>query len=187
MTLAHYWESIHGFFDYGNTTFYKKIVDQTPGPAHFVEIGSWKGRSASYMAVEIANSKKLIRFDCVDTWSGSEEHQEGNVCEDPDVVNGTLLDTFLNNMKPVAGYFTAIQRPSLEAAQLYPDNSLDFVFIDAAHDYENVRADILAWYPKVKPGGIISGHDFHHPPVVQAVTEIFPDISVMHYCWYVAK
>jgi predicted O-methyltransferase YrrM len=49
---------------------------------------------------------------------------------------------------------------SLEAAALIPDGSLDLVFIDAAHDYPSVRADIDAWRPKVRAGGVLSGHDY---------------------------
>jgi hypothetical protein len=43
------------------------------------------------------------------------------------------------------------------------------------HDYENVKADILAWKPKVKPGGIMAGHDYgpHAPGVIKAVNEVF--------------
>ena len=37
---------------------------------------------------------------------------------------------------------------------------MDFVFLDAAHDYENVKEDILSWYPKVKVGGWLTGHDY---------------------------
>lgn len=47
-----------------------------------------------------------------------------------------------------------------EAAQLLPDLSLDFVYIDARHDFESVYNDLLTWTPKVKPGGIIAGHDY---------------------------
>jgi len=47
------------------------------------------------------------------------------------------------------------------------------VYIDAAHDYENVKKDILVWLPKVKQGGIIAGHDVIIGGVKQAVVEIF--------------
>jgi uncharacterized Rossmann fold enzyme len=73
-----------------------------------------------------------------------------------------------------------IRDDSLRAAAVVPDQSLDFVFIDADHSYEACRADILAWLPKIKPGGFISGHDYENPDfpawgVKQAVTEIFGD------------
>ena len=42
------------------------------------------------------------------------------------------------------------------------NGSLDLVFVDAAHDYANVKADVLAYWPKLKPEGVISGHDFSH-------------------------
>ena len=70
------------------------MFDKFTGPAHFVEVGSYKGRSTSFMAVEIANSGKQIKFDCVDTWEGSPEHQEGGDIEDLDVVNVTMFDVF---------------------------------------------------------------------------------------------
>jgi hypothetical protein len=46
------------------------------------------------------------------------------------------------------------------------------VFIDADHTYESITSDIQSWLPKVKVGGIISGHDYNHPPVKQAVHEL---------------
>jgi predicted O-methyltransferase YrrM len=49
---------------------------------------------------------------------------------------------------------------SVEVAKTIPDGSLDFVFIDANHAYEYVVADIAAWAPKVRKGGIVYGHDF---------------------------
>ena len=38
---------------------------------------------------------------------------------------------------------------------------MSFVYIDALHDYDSVKADIAAWWPQVKPGGVLAGHDFH--------------------------
>jgi len=52
------------------------------------------------------------------------------------------------------------------------DGSLDFVYIDGAHDFDNAIQDIIGWSKKVKKGGIVSGHDyfrFHQCGVVPAV------------------
>jgi uncharacterized Rossmann fold enzyme len=78
---------------------------------------------------------------------------------------------------------------SVPAAAHIPDASLDFVFIDADHTYEAVRADVLAWLPKVKPTGFIAGHDYENPGypewgVKQAVEEILGSVEVgANYCW----
>ena len=53
-----------------------------------------------------------------------------------------------------------VLKPSAEASEDFLDNSLDFVFIDANHHYEFVVEDIAKWSAKIKPGGIISGHDY---------------------------
>lgn len=55
-----------------------------------------------------------------------------------------------------------IHRTSLEAALDFPDGELDFVYIDADHSLPFVYADLFLWYPKVKRGGWIAGHDFNH-------------------------
>ncbi len=70
-----------------------------------------------------------------------------------------------------------IKEFSLKAAELLPDKSLDMVFIDADHTYNAVRDDIAAWLPKIRIGGIISGHDFglRFIGVVMAVHEAFKD------------
>ena len=69
-----------------------------------------------------------------------------------------------------------IKLPSVQAADKFAEESLDFVFIDANHSYEAVKEDIEAWTPKVKPGGIVSGHDYYltrhgNYGVIEAVNE----------------
>lgn len=69
-----------------------------------------------------------------------------------------------------------VKEYSVAAASMVEDASLDFVYIDGAHDYDNVKADIAAWEPKVRVGGIIAGDDFYDFPtgrggVMQAATE----------------
>jgi predicted O-methyltransferase YrrM len=65
---------------------------------------------------------------------------------------------------------------SISLAETIPDESLDFVFIDADHSYQAVKKDIEAWFPKVKKGGIVSGHDYYQSRsgqlgVIKAVDE----------------
>lgn len=62
---------------------------------------------------------------------------------------------------------------SWDMASFVDDNSLDFVFVDASHDYESVKKDLEAWTPKVKPGGVMCGHDIHSEGVKSAVEEKF--------------
>jgi hypothetical protein len=161
---------------------YKAIVAKFPSGSHFVEIGSWKGKSTSFMAVEIANSNKNIKFDCVDTWHGSPEH--GDTYRDNDI----LYNLFLSNMDNFKDYYNPIRMTSLEASKLYENESLDFVFIDACHSYNCVKEDIQHWLPKVKKNGVLAGHDYTmigHPDVVRAVNDIFGEnnIKAEYDCW----
>ncbi|NIV94693.1 hypothetical protein GWN42_18370 [candidate division KSB1 bacterium] len=69
-----------------------------------------------------------------------------------------------------------IMASSENAALKVPDESLDFVFIDADHSYEHCLQDNQLWYPKVRSGGLVCGHDYHtrrFPGVVQAVDEFY--------------
>lgn len=183
--MDHFYQTIDGWFDFED--IYRRMVMAAPAEAHFVEVGAFLGKSTSFMAVEISNSRKDIRFDVVDTWEGSVEHKEGAEHERKTVLEGTLFDSFKRNMKPVAHIITPVRAPSLEAAKRYRNHSLDFVFLDAAHDYENVKADIIAWRPTVKSGGYLGGHDYQllFPGVMQAVQEEFPQFETSGFTWLV--
>jgi hypothetical protein len=178
--MQHFYETIPGWFDFDD--IYNALVNNAVDGAHFVEVGSWKGRSAAYMCVEIANSNKKIKFDCVDIWNGA--GQPGEYDSDQSVIDQSLYLDFISNMKPVEHFYTAVREWSDQAALLYQDRSLDFVFIDAGHSYENVAADIKAWLPKLKQGGYLGGHDYTHAPgVFRAVNENFKNFSVIKNSW----
>lgn len=168
------------WFSYPN--LYSLVVRDATNGSKFVEVGSRKGKSSSFMCVEIANSMKRIEFYCVDTWEGSAEHQETNAADLPE-----LYKLFLRNMEPVQNYYVPLRMTSLDASLQFEDKSLDFVFIDAAHDYASVLLDIDAWMPKVKPGGILAGHDYtpSWPGVVKAVNERFKHVVCAEDCWAV--
>lgn len=187
MKQQHIYQNIQGWFNFPE--LYQNIVSTFNDNSHFVEIGTWLGQSASFMAAEIINSGKKIKFDCIDTWQGSAEHQGNN-----EIQNNTLFESFLKNINPVKHIINPIRASSLEAVKTYKDLSLDFVFIDAAHDYENVIQDIRAWYPKVKKGGILAGHDYHPnwSGVIQAVNTFLTEQKLnlninSETCWGIVK
>ncbi|KAH3766052.1 WD repeat domain 60 [Pelomyxa schiedti] len=65
----------------------------------------------------------------------------------------------LLNLAPFK-HATVLRLTSEQAAKLIPDDSLSFVYIDARHDYSSVLQDLSLWYPKLKRGGVLAGHDF---------------------------
>jgi hypothetical protein len=183
--MNHFFENIQGWFQFHD--IYRRAVQEAANSgSHFVEVGAWKGKSTAFLAVEIINSGKQIKFDVVDTWRGSNEvyHQA-----DPMVVADTLYEHFLENLKPAIGYFNPVRGKSTEVAGQYADNSLDLVMLDASHDYENVKADIIAWLPKVKSGGVLAGDDYQRdfPGVMKAADEHFPGCQIEKGSWIYRK
>ena len=59
---------------------------------------------------------------------------------------------------------------STVCSERFPDAYFDFVYLDARHDYKGVAADIAAYWPKVRPGGVFAGHDYVDPAWVKSVT-----------------
>lgn len=183
--MEHFYQDVEGGgFGPGDHGFYHKIIKAMPDKFRAVEVGSFKGNSAASFIVEAINSGKNFEFTCVDTWRGSPgEHAHDN---DPDVQQGRLFEVFTKNLEPVADFYNVVVGDSAESASNFEDASLDFVFIDASHDYESVIKDIDAWKPKVKPGGILSGHDAMHPPIILALATVFGndyEILAMSSCW----
>jgi hypothetical protein len=156
--IPHIYESITGWFSFQD--FYSSIVKKFPSGSRLVEVGTYYGCSFSYLVIESLNAGKV--FDIV----GIDAAPEGWGVE----------ENFDKNMKPFEGkYRKMFGGNSFDRIKEFEDESVDFMFIDANHTYEFVIRDIQAALPKMKPGGIIAGHDFNgaHPGVVQAVIESF--------------
>jgi len=169
--------------------FYKDMVEKAPNDAVFVELGAWKGRSTCCMAVEIINSKKTIDFYTVDSWKYVPSTEQPVSSQD---MFDEVYREFRKNIMPVKSFVEPIVSYSYMAAGLFSDASIDFVFIDASHQFEDVSRDIRKWFPKLKKGGIIAGHDFFtsvHPGVKRAVEGFFPEDSIKtipeQNVWYV--
>jgi hypothetical protein len=143
-------------------------------PLNIVEIGAWLGRSSFYLVdkLNLLGGLGEMNIYIVDTWLGSKSEIDTHHAIAKEV---NLYVDFMRNMRKLHGLFTPVRATSVEAATIFEDKTVDYVFIDAEHTYEAVKADIEAWLPKMSSIGIIAGHDYdsHWPGVIKAVHEKF--------------
>lgn len=166
--VARSWRDIPGYFDFQD--LYREAVSWAPEGATLVELGCWQGRSARFMAEEIARSRKRLRFDVYDDFS---------------YPVATLKQTRIN-MGPFLPYANIEQMDAPEAAELYADGSVHFAFLDDDHD-RAIRT-IRAWWPKIAEGGVLAGHDVAHAGVEPALLEFFGTIPrASKSSWAMAK
>lgn len=115
-----------------------------------VEVGTFLGGSAWYGA-QVARDN-YSSYYCVDAWDF-----------DADLtVTSAHYRGFIENMRDakLLDHITVIKKKSVEASLDFSDNSIDLVFLDGDHSFEGCRADITAWWPKLKTGGVMLGHDY---------------------------
>ena len=127
-----------------------------------VEVGSYKGKSTICALVALDGNE--FELYCVDHFMGETEYQAENKDADMSKFEGTL-DSFKNNLSKhnMLEKVNIQQGSSSDMSKLHKDNTLDIIFIDGAHDYDSVKLDINVWYPKLKDGGIMFGHDYPSP------------------------
>lgn len=138
----------------------------------WLEMGVWKGRSFLATAMGLTPGATIIG---VDTFRGSPESMENTHREALDPA-GVVLQVFQRTLALIADLRPDIaarllQAESQEAARQMADQSLDACFIDGSHTHAAFTADLAAWVPKVKPGGVLCGHDANHPGVKQGLHE----------------
>lgn len=136
-----------------------------------VEVGVASGLNSNDMLMNW-NLKKLY---LVDNW-GCIEGQAGDASSPQEWHDFNYESTkrLMVNHKSKAVF---LKGTSVEMSKKVKDNSLDFAYIDSDHSYEGVKADLEAWFPKVKTGGVIAGHDVLNQAygVEQAVMEFCKD------------
>lgn len=129
------------------------------------EIGVWEGQFARTIC-EVTGA----HLYAVDPWAP----QAGYIEVKNDAAR--MSRAFQSTVARLAPYrHTLMRMTSLEAAKAIPDRSLDFVYIDGNHLRDHVCADLDAWTPKVKAGGILAGHDYRvYPskPFIQVVEAV---------------
>lgn len=162
MMQKHIYQHIKGFFNWPE--LYARAVRMSPKEATFVEIGCFRGKSTSCLAVEAANSGKAITIYAVDLW-------------EPERKIGCTVEEFMANVSHVvAGSNTKvipIRGDSVLAAAKFKDKSVYFVWVDGNHSYPGAFGDICAWWPKLQDGGWMGGDDLIHGGVRKSVEQFF--------------
>jgi hypothetical protein len=133
-------------------------------------MGCWKGR----LTWQLLKTGKKITV--VDTFKGSLDEESGEMA-----MGMNIYDIFMKNVGHNKN-LTVFPMDSIEAASQIPDKSIDMIFIDGKHDYQNVKKDIAAWLPKCKK--FICGHDYYWPGVASAVQEMVGDHKTFTEIWY---
>lgn len=181
--LPPFWQAIHGFFDYAD--LYDELAKRALDGDCIVEVGSFLGRSACYLGGKLKLSRRNATVLCVDVWPSTYKLNDGG----PRDIEAPF-ETFIANIRQadLLEVVVPLRMPSVKAATVVRDN-LAAVFIDGDHSYESCRADIVAWLPKVRRGGILAGHDYSDtfPGVIKAAQELFGARlhTVSKQCWYV--
>jgi predicted O-methyltransferase YrrM len=127
-----------------------------------VEVGTGRGKTAQYL---LKTCPSLILFEIAYyPTTGYDENSSFKAKR-----------MWKRRIKPYKNRVTILESPSLLAAENFQE-MVDIIFIDADHSKKKVAEDIIAWLSKIRPGGLMCGHDFDHPKfpgVREAVTDIF--------------
>jgi predicted O-methyltransferase YrrM len=113
------------------------------------EIGVFRGAYSCRLCLAMPG----LKIKCIDPWLPFRKNSRGRQ-EERFAVTSRRLKQFNAEI---------IRKTSMEAVKEVPDKSLDFVYIDAMHEFDPVMLDIICWSDKVRPGGIVAGHDYSPP------------------------
>lgn len=146
-------------FDFAE--FYSSVAETLKDNAVIAEVGVSAGTSSIYLVEELLNRRRKVKFYMIDSldYGKTEQLEEiiGNVCK-----------------ANLGSYVTLLPFDSLNASCRFPDGHFDFVFLDSSHRFESTKAEIRCWYPKIKEGGILAGHDYNEEEVGMAVNLVVP-------------
>ncbi len=192
------YDEIPGWFDFH--AIYQRAVEEAPAneTSRFIELGSFLGQSTAYMATLIKDSGKPISFYAVDLWRLDPKNDHNKYIAQ---YGENIFPQFLKNMEAcgVKDYVHPIAESTSNAALGFrsqvstsesceinsddPGVSFDFIFVDASHEYENVYWDLVNYWPLLKPGGLMAGHDIYMDGVKRAVHDYFTKIGLLGYVW----
>jgi predicted O-methyltransferase YrrM len=147
---------------------------------HLIRANHWKtgaeiGVMRGGLYFDLLDNTHLERLIGVDIWENDAEYENRDM---------PAIGDMVKEMAKAYGDRAAIfHTDSVAAASEVDDASLDFVFIDAKHDFNSVSADIVAWLQKVKRNGYLLGHDINWGSVKKAVEKHLVHIVLPGNVW----
>lgn len=167
---------------------FAELIDKVK-PKTIIEVGCWKGRATVNMA-KLCKARGLdTKMHCVDTWLGAVEFYT-MLTPDRDLMKKhgypQVYYQFISNLvhEGVEDMVEPLPLPSDLAWRLLP--KADLIYIDASHEYEDVKRDIEHYRALLNPGGVIFGDDYGNPDfpgVKQAVDELGTARIVDNWFW----
>ncbi len=177
-------QAIRGWMSAAELTWLARTAQSA---AAVIEIGCYLGRATRALGDHVAGTVFSI-----DPWSGAYFNDDDSVARwfrKLGQSGDDLFAQFSANLADLiaAGAVVPIRAPAAEAVAQVPA-SVDVVFIDGDHRYEAIRQDLATYRVRVRPGGILAGHDYGRadwPGVQRAVDEAFPAVTVVDTIWWV--
>lgn len=162
---------IPGWFNHGDKIL--ELIDQHR-PRVCVELGTWQGASAIPVARSIARWGGTLT--CVDTWAGELNEDGGSVGGKSPIM---LLSCARAMVEAGVGANVRLIPGMTEDVATFWSQPIDYLYVDADHGYRGVRADLDAWVPHVRHGGLIVGDDYEHPRY-PGVKEAWDEFELIH-------
>lgn len=110
----------------------------------------------------ILSSTQVEKLYGVDPYSNYSEYEHDGMCLEQGRMN-VLCDLVRQRLSYYGDRFEHLRKRSEECAGSFADSFFDFVYVDGNHSWEFVKKDIEMWWPKVREGGVLAGHDYNHP------------------------
>jgi len=172
------------FTNRGKAAFRNSDLKRSDLAGLFNDLGFTKGAEVGVatgkFSAKLCAANKNLRLICVDPWQRT---------KDSPISTDRSNKNFAATQKRLEGLNIEFKKmESMEAVSAIEDRSLDFVYIDALHDFDSVMRDIIEWSKKVKKGGIVSGHDYTHVGYT-GVVEAADAYTRAHHItpWYITK
>jgi hypothetical protein len=159
-----------------------------------VEVGVYRGG----LSARLLSADPALHLFMVDPWGEVDESYattDDHIARFYQADHDAAMEKALQAVAPYEGRYSVMRKKSVDAAREFKDASIDWVFIDGDHSYEGVKADLWAWWPKVRPRGLFSGHDWRDERnygVIKAVSEFAEEKGLQvrlgpNYTWFITR